>query len=886
MATTAVAGRLKRMGLLALSIALVLAYFIFSGPVPAASTPDAPQTGAWTHQAPYPTRYGVDGVTFVTPTEAWAVANTDILHTTDGGATWEQQPRPGFNNLYSVDFADTEHGVAMGNTTLYTTNGGDTWTEVQGVFGYDVEMADANLAFITDFRSAGYFRSTNGGAFWTWHTMPSNISTIQCFDSLNCVANSPSGTYHSTNGGLNWTLTSGEPGSYYMSHTHGWYVSQNTARRTTDGGATWQPQTIPGESWIYDVVFADLNNGWAVGDNIIRTTNGGANWVPVPVGPESLPLWDVDALDAQHVIAGGDTSTTSLSTEAVILTSDNGGANWAIRTNGSIQPVRDIVALDTQHAWASHDYGGKISRTTDGGVTWRVTEVGEQYVVLTGIDMANTLTGWAAGYHNTYFDAYIYRTTDGGVSWQRQFDPGMYVIRSVAVLDTQTAIYVGGEQSTGSLERRTTDGGATWHDMNVPIPAFFFDVFFLDNMRGWMVGGNGSQIVRTTDGGNTWTAHNTPSPYTLSAVHFSDANHGWAGGSYGSLVHTTNGGVSWTLQDPQIPEFTHVLAVASTSPTRGWIAGYGGGAESDPYVKYTTDGGNTWIPHTPIVGPYDSFPALSFVSDEYGWAAGWGGIFRHTPTGFQTPTPTATVVATGTAPPATATPGPSSTATPTVNPSVTQVATATPTACAISFTDVDPQHTFYPYVMCLACRGIVVGYPDGTFRPNNPVTRGQLSKIVSGAAGFNEPPGEQVFEDVPVGHIFYEWVNRLASRGIVQGYPCGGAGEPCGPANLPYFRPFANVTRGQSSKIVASAAILPAPPSGQWTFQDVPEGSTFWTWIEALATSGAINGYPCGGTGEPCVPPDNRPYFRPGNDVTRGQSSKIVALTFFPECGP
>jgi photosystem II stability/assembly factor-like uncharacterized protein len=621
------------------------------------------------------------------------------------------------------------------------------------------------------------------------------------------------------------------------------------------------------------------------------------------MGQESLPLWDVDALDAQHVIAGGDTSTTSLSTEAVILTSEDSGATWATRTNGSIQPVRDMVALDANHAWAVHDYGGKISRTTDGGVTWRFTEVGEQYLILTGIDMADVLRGWAVGFHNTYYNGYIYHTSDGGVTWQQQYDPGIYVIRSVAVLDEQTAIYVGGDQGTGSLERRTTDGGATWHDLNMPIPAFFFDVFFLDNMRGWMVGGNGSQIVRTTDGGNTWTVHNTPSPYTLDTVHFSDANNGWAGGSYGSLVHTTDGGVTWALQDPHLPEYTHVLAVAATSPMRGWIAGYGGGAESEPYVKYTTDGGQTWVPHTPPVGPYDSFPALAFVDDEYGWAAGWAGIFRHTPSGFSTPTPTAT----RTAPAATPTSGPSSTATrtATVNPSVTQPpatatgtaiatatgttvasATATVTACAISFMDVAPGSTFYPYVQCLACRGIVSGYEDGTFRPGNPVTRGQLSKIVSGSAGFSEPPGEQAFEDVPVGHPFYEWVNRLAGRGIVQGYACGSEGEPCGAGNLPYFRPFANVTRGQASKIVASAANLPAPPSGQQTFEDVPEGSTFWTWIEALAASGAINGYPCGGSGEPCVPPDNRPFFRPGADVTRGQSAKIVALTFFPECGP
>jgi hypothetical protein len=115
----------------------------------------------------------------------------------------------------------------------------------------------------------------------------------------------------------------------------------------------------------------------------------------------------------------------------------------------------------------------------------------------------------------------------------------------------------------------------------------------------------------------------------LDTIHFSDANNGWAGGYYGTLVRTTNGGATWTLQDPRIPEYTHVLEVNSTSPTRGWIAGYGGGADSIPYVKSTTDGGATWIEHTPRVGPYDSFTALAFVSNDYGWAAGAGGIFRH-----------------------------------------------------------------------------------------------------------------------------------------------------------------------------------------------------------------------------------------------------------------
>jgi hypothetical protein len=227
---------------------------------------------------------------------------------------------------------------------------------------------------------------------------------------------------------------------------------------------------------------------------------------------------------------------------------------------------------------------------------------------------------------------------------------------------------------------------------------------------------------------------------------------------------------------------------------------------------------------------------------------------------------------------------------PCVTPSPTPSPTP-PTSCSIQFTDVPAGSTFYSYVRCLACQNILGGYTSGCpsgnpcFKPGNPVTRGQLAKIVSNSAGYNEQHNNQTFQDVPVGSAFYDFVERLSSRSIIGGYACGGAGEPCvPPANLPYFRPNAQVTRGQTSKIVAIAASLPAPPSGQQTFQDVPVVSTFWHWIESLATAGTIGGYPCGGAGEPCVPPQNRPYFRPGNNVTRGQAAKIVSNTFFPNC--
>ncbi len=236
----------------------------------------------------------------------------------------------------------------------------------------------------------------------------------------------------------------------------------------------------------------------------------------------------------------------------------------------------------------------------------------------------------------------------------------------------------------------------------------------------------------------------------------------------------------------------------------------------------------------------------------------------------QTPTRTAThPIPTGTSVPPTMTPGGS---------------TATPTLCSITFSDVPTTHTFYPFIRCLACKGIISGYADGTFRPGNNIMRGQIAKMVSNAAGFSEPATIQSFEDVPATSAFYEYVERLYSRGYMSGYPCGqSTSEPCvPPGNRPYFRLDGNATRGQIAKVVANAAGFNEPVDSQ-VFEDVPSGSTFFDYIQRLANRGVMSGYACGRPGEACGP-GNRPYFRPQNNATRGQASKIVANAFFPGC--
>ncbi len=246
-----------------------------------------------------------------------------------------------------------------------------------------------------------------------------------------------------------------------------------------------------------------------------------------------------------------------------------------------------------------------------------------------------------------------------------------------------------------------------------------------------------------------------------------------------------------------------------------------------------------------------------------------------------TPTERATSTAAGTS---TSTPIQMVTSTATGTGTSTPTPMVTSTSCTVQFTDVAPGSTFYPYVHCLACLGLINGYQDGTFKPSNQVTRGQLSKIVANSAGFNDPQPNQTFQDVPLGSTFQVFVGRLASRGYINGYPCGGPGEPCvSPANLPYFRPNNNATRGQISKIVSNAAEFNDPPNGQ-QFEDVPISSTYYTYTYRLVVRSVMAGYQCGGPGEPCVPPANLPYFRPNNNATRGQTSKIVGNTFFPNC--
>lgn len=134
-----------------------------------------------------------------------------------------------------------------------------------------------------------------------------------------------------------------------------------------------------------------------------------------------------------------------------------------------------------------------------------------------------------------------------------------------------------------------------------------------------------------------------------------------------------------------------------------------------------------------------------------------------------------------------------------------------------SFADVPLNHPAYLYAERLRLHNIVAGYSCGGagepcdaqrrpyFRPGSPTTRAQAVKMAAIAAGYTETPTSQAFADVPPSNPSYLYIERLAMHSIVNGYPCGGAQEPCDAQNRPYFRPNVNVTNQQAAKIVVKA---------------------------------------------------------------------------------
>ncbi|GAA6620170.1 S-layer homology domain-containing protein [Scytonema sp. NUACC26] len=103
----------------------------------------------------------------------------------------------------------------------------------------------------------------------------------------------------------------------------------------------------------------------------------------------------------------------------------------------------------------------------------------------------------------------------------------------------------------------------------------------------------------------------------------------------------------------------------------------------------------------------------------------------------------------------------------------------TPTAslAQTNFSDVSHNYWASPFIQELAQRGVIAGFPDGTFRPDQAVTRAQFAAMLRKA--FQKSAERQAvrFYDVPSNYWAYMAINEAYTTGFLSGYP-GNRFEP------------------------------------------------------------------------------------------------------------
>lgn len=166
----------------------------------------------------------------------------------------------------------------------------------------------------------------------------------------------------------------------------------------------------------------------------------------------------------------------------------------------------------------------------------------------------------------------------------------------------------------------------SWQKIPVPTGQYLKSVCFVDSLCGWIAGDSGV-ILHTTDGGNSWTLQNTHGTHEVEDVFFLDRNQGWASllnftePPYGTiLLKTTDGGANWVSQ-PYPDENIFITCILYRDSLNGWMGG-----RPHALVR-TSDGGSTWTQAAIDTSTLAFFPVLciKFYNDHYGYAG--GGMF-------------------------------------------------------------------------------------------------------------------------------------------------------------------------------------------------------------------------------------------------------------------
>jgi photosystem II stability/assembly factor-like uncharacterized protein len=498
----------------------------------------------------------------------------------------------------------------------------DRWTPIgvgtANVQGIAVDPAAPGVVYVAA-GEPGVFRSADGGESWVWRGLATPSAQLWTNVVVPEAAPShlyattrprnvgPGGLYLSTDGGLHWRLL--------LSRRFGFNAVAESADgtllasgelaevyRSTDGGATWSLVLTPvfgGGGVQLQLAFDPLapqNAYVGTHSGLWRSSDGGATWQKTGTLPDGQPLDDVTAL-AFPGTAPGFLYALRLSR---LYRSHDGGLTWTgglLLAGGAV-----VLAADPADAETVYAAGTKVFVSHDGGDT--VTELSSTFphalfnqVTALAISPASPEVLYAA---IPLLGVAVSR--DRGRHWSLSQQRGLSARFSFFRPGLSGRLYQQPYQD-GSLFR-SRDHGASW-EMRGTTPSS--SVVDLTELAGspddlWAADTT-SALLHSADGGATWSRTLLPDPLRSNAQAVASPAPGvlLAGGC--GIFRSADGGRSWSRVFPcvvgeaggQAVRLVLRLGTAPGWPGRAWAEVRSSGPESlETLVLFSQDSGRTW----------------------------------------------------------------------------------------------------------------------------------------------------------------------------------------------------------------------------------------------------------------------------------------------------
>lgn len=444
-----------------------------------------------------------------------------VLATSDGGATFSRRSTlPGTGSpgtAIDIAMASADIGIAssLDGSLARTTDGGSNW---QVVFRTparlsSITFADPTTAYAvatggiySPGGATGVFKSIDGGQTWAQAggAGTANLDRIECVSTTTCIVTRTDGggLYRTTDGGSSFVPVASAPGGVRAVAFFGptrvvGIGDRGVTALSDDGGATWRSisrrlgQTMSGLRANADG-FAYM---WGTSGGIAITSDRGTTWRALGV-PTSNALTGASFATADVGFA--------VDSDGILFRTSNGGASWQIVDTDADFRARDVFALSPTRLVLLGP-GGKLLRSTDGGVTFRAAG--------TAAVRSLAVRGHSAGTAIVVSGPRgIALTTNAGATWR--IVPGPRVGRTRLRLDLEqcTSATVCWVVATNRRLYRTVNAGRSWTDVTAGVGFRIQRLALADRRSGYVsvratfpAGIGVPAVLRTSDGGLTWT---------------------------------------------------------------------------------------------------------------------------------------------------------------------------------------------------------------------------------------------------------------------------------------------------------------------------------------------------------------------------------------------